>query len=130
MITRSIVSRLRPYVSSPNKVSPTISSIGNSKTFAKVKAVLVDGRKNLKKMKEMGRRQVQRMKEVMSEAFAVLNGGFSSLYDLNARDKKRSENDMMPVKLCERKEKKEKVNIKNLVLESLESRFFTMKYNE
>ena len=49
---------------------------------------------------------------------------------MNARAKRRRENDMMPVKLCERREKKEKASIRNVVLESLESKFFNIKYNE
>jgi nitrogenase subunit NifH len=78
----------------------------------------------------MGRRLAQKIKEVTNEVFAVIDGDFSSLYDLNARAKSRRDKDMMPVKLCERREKKEKANIKNVVLESLESKFFSIKYNE
>ena len=78
----------------------------------------------------MGRRLAQKIKEDTNEAFAVMDEDFSVLYDLNARAKSRRESDMIPVKLCERREKKEKVNIRNVVLELLESKFFSMKYNE
>ena len=78
----------------------------------------------------MGRRLAQKTKEVTNEAFAVIDEDFSSLYDLNARAKSRRERDMIPVKLCERREKKEKANIRNVVLGLLESKFFSIKYNE
>ena len=81
-------------------------------------------------MKDRGRRLAQKINVITSETFAVIGEDFSPLYDLNARARSRRENDMIPVKLCERREKKEKANIKNLVLESLESKFFSIKYNE
>ena len=82
-------------------------------------------------MKDRGRRLAQKMNAITSEKFAVIGEAFFSLlYDLNVRAKKRREKDMIPVKECERNEKKDKATIKNLVLESLESRFFIMKYNE
>jgi hypothetical protein len=49
-------------------------------------------------MKEKGKRLAQKINEVTNEIFAVIDGNFSSLYDLNARVKIRRENDMIPVK--------------------------------
>jgi hypothetical protein len=86
--------------------------------------------KNLKNTNDIGRRLAHKTKEVTNEAFAVIDEDFSSLYDLNARANNRRERDIIPVKLCERKEKKEKANIKNVVLESSKSKFFSIKYNE
>ena len=49
---------------------------------------------------------------------------------MNARAKKIREKDMIPFKECERREKKDKITIKILVLESSESKYLSVKYNE
>jgi len=81
-----------------------------------VKTEWSQGRKNLRQINDKGRRLAQKTKEVTNEAFAVIDEDFSVLYDLNARAKRRRDKDIMPVKLCEKKEKKEKANVRNVVL--------------
>jgi hypothetical protein len=49
-------------------------------------------------MKEKGKRLAQKTNEITNEIFAVIDGNFSSRYDLNAKVKIRRENDMIPVK--------------------------------
>jgi len=82
-------------------------------------------------MKDSGRRLTQTRNETIKEIFGVTDGDLFSLsYALNAMAKSRREKDMIPVRKCERKEKKEKVTIQYAVLESLDVRCFSMKYNE
>jgi hypothetical protein len=49
---------------------------------------------------------------------------------LKATVRKRREKDMTPARKCERKEKREKITIQYAVLESLDDKCFSIKYNE
>ena len=68
--------------------------------------------------------------EIISKAFAVTGEDVSLLYDLKARASRRRPKDMIPVKECERKEKKDEVTIKYLALESSRFKYLSIKYNE
>jgi len=82
-------------------------------------------------MKDIDKRLAQTRNEIINEIFAVVGEGLFSLsYALKATVKMRREKDMIPVRKCERKEKKEKVTIQYTVLESLDAKCFNMKYNE
>ena len=98
MMWRKMVLRSNPYVSSPSKDSPTISSKGNSYNLSKVKTVWVLVRKNCKKIRDVGKRITETMKGIASENLVVVDGFFSLAYALNATVNRRREKAIIPVK--------------------------------
>ncbi len=61
----------------------------------------------------------------------VIDGDFLSLsYALKDTARSRSEKEMIPVRKCARKEKREKATIQNGVLESVDFKYFNVKCKE
>jgi hypothetical protein len=68
-------------------------------------------------MRERGKTLTEKRKEMNSDIFAVMGDlMFSRLYNLTAEANRTIEKAMTPVKEWERREKKEKANIRNVFL--------------
>ena len=71
------------------------------------------------------------MNETSNEILGVIGDvSFSFLYVLRPMTNRRREKEMIPVKKCDKKEIRENANIKKIVLDSLEERYFKKKSSE